>query len=77
MKPSNTTSHMFFYVYVLESLQNGERYIGYSSNLKRRLEEHNKGKTFTTKFMTPFKLIYFDPVYQHLILSLNQSLDFT
>ena len=60
MKPSNTTSHMFFYVYVLESLQNGERYIGYSSNLKRRLEEHNKGKTFTTKFMIPFKLIYFE-----------------
>ncbi len=34
---------MFFWIYVLESIKNGERYIGYTNNLKRRLEEHNKG----------------------------------
>jgi len=58
--PSNTTSSMFFYVYVLESLKDGNRYIGYTVNMKRRIEEHNKGLTFSTKFRLPFKLIYFE-----------------
>lgn len=52
---------MFFhYIYVLESLKDGERYIGYTNNLKRRLEEHNKGLSFSTKYRLPFKLIYFE-----------------
>ncbi len=51
---------MFFYIYVLESLKDGDRYIGYSSNLKRRLEEHKNGKSFSTKFRLPIKLIYFE-----------------
>ena len=51
---------MFFYTYVLESLKDGDRYIGYTNNLKRRIEEHNKGQTFSTSFRLPFKLIYFE-----------------
>jgi putative endonuclease len=51
---------MFFYVYVLESIKNGERYIGYTNNIKRRLEEHKKRQSLSTKFMIPFKLIYFE-----------------
>lgn len=58
--PSNTTSSMFFYAYVLESIKDGNRYIGYTENLKRRIEEHNKGLSFATKFRLPFKLIYFE-----------------
>jgi putative endonuclease len=59
--PSNTTSSVFFhYVYVLESFKDGKRYIGYSNNLKKRLEEHRKGLSFSTKFRLPFKLIYFE-----------------
>ncbi len=51
---------MFFYIYVLESLKDFDRYIGYTNNLKRRLEEHKKGLSFATKFKMPFKLIYFE-----------------
>lgn len=58
--PSNTTSSVFFYIYVLESLKDGERYIGYTNNLKRRIEEHKKGLSFATKFRLPFELIYFE-----------------
>lgn len=58
--PSNTTSSEFFYVYVLESLKDKDRYIGYTNNLKRRLEEHKKGLSFSTKFRLQFKLIYFE-----------------
>src|SRR3989338_4072262 len=58
--PSNTTFSMFFYVYVLESLEDFKRYIGFTTNLRKRLEEHNRGLNFSTKFRTPFKLIYFE-----------------
>ena len=51
---------MFFYVYVLKSLKDHGRYIGYTSNLNRRLEEHKAGKSLATKFRLPFKLIYFE-----------------
>ncbi|MEK7508728.1 MAG: GIY-YIG nuclease family protein [Patescibacteria group bacterium] len=59
--PSNTTPSVFFYyVYVLESLKDKERYVGYTENLKRRLEEHKKGLSFATSFRLPLKLIYFE-----------------
>lgn len=58
--PSNTTSNMFFYVYALESLKDNNRYIGYTSNLRKRLEEHAMGKSFSTKCRRPFVLIYFE-----------------
>ena len=45
--PSNTTSSVFFYIYVLESMKDYKRYIGYSNNLKRRVEEHKKGLNFS------------------------------
>jgi putative endonuclease len=37
---------MFFYAYVLLSQKDNNYYIGYTNNLKRRLEEHNSGKNF-------------------------------
>ena len=58
--PSNTTSRVFFYVYVLESLKDGQRYIGYTHDLKRRRKEHEQGKSFATKFRLPFILIYYE-----------------
>ena len=58
--PSNTTPSVLFYTYVLESGKDGNRYIGYTNNLRRRLEEHKKGLSFATKFRRPFKLVYFE-----------------
>ena len=51
---------MFFYIYVLESFKDHERYIGYTNNLRKRLEEHNSGKNFSTKPRRPLRLIYFE-----------------
>ena len=51
---------MFFYTYVLERAVDHERYVGYTSNLKRRLEEHEKGQSFATKPKLPMKLIYYE-----------------
>ena len=58
--PSNTTFSVFFYVYVLESLKDFKRYVGFTANLKKRIEEHKQGKVFSTKVRLPFKLIYFE-----------------
>ena len=47
-----------YIVYVLRSEKDGKRYIGYTSDLARRLNEHNSGKTISTKNRRPFILIY-------------------
>lgn len=47
-----------FCLYILKSLKDGNLYIGSTSNLKRRLEEHNSGKVFLTKTRIPFELVY-------------------
>ncbi|BCX15014.1 MAG: hypothetical protein KatS3mg088_697 [Patescibacteria group bacterium] len=51
---------MTFWVYILESLKNGRRYIGTSSNPKKRLEQHNLGKTRSTKPYIPYKIIHLE-----------------
>ena len=35
-------------------------YIGFTNNLKKRIEEHNSGKSKSTKSRTPFKLVYYE-----------------
>lgn len=57
---SRTTSRMFFYTYVLESARDGRRYIGWTANLRRRIEEHERGNTVSTKQRKPLKLVYFE-----------------
>jgi putative endonuclease len=49
-----------FYVYLLRSVADGGFYIGYSTDLKRRLSEHKKGASFATKHRGPWKLIYYE-----------------
>ena len=47
-----------FYVYVLRSESDLGFYIGFSTDLKRRLSEHTRGASFATKSRGPWKLIY-------------------
>jgi len=51
---------MFHYVYVLESLQNNDLYIGCSDDLRKRLGEHNKGLNRSTKSKKPWKIIHYE-----------------
>jgi len=48
------------YVYVLQSSKDKKRYVGYTKNLKLRLEKHKKGLVASTKDRRPLKLIYFE-----------------
>jgi len=49
-----------FYVYILQSLKDYRLYTGYTSDLQKRLEEHQAGKVLSTKHRLPIKLIYFE-----------------
>ena len=49
-----------FYVYYLRSKEFPEKtYIGFTSNLKQRLADHNAGKSVYTKDFKPWSLIGF------------------
>jgi len=48
------------YVYVLQSQLDSGLYIGMSSNLRRRFDEHQKGESQSTKGRRPWKLIYYE-----------------
>jgi len=45
-------------VYVLRSKKDGKRYIGSTSNIQRRLAEHNKGLVKSTRNRRPLELVY-------------------
>lgn len=50
----------YYYVYVLQSLKDHNKYTGYTVNLSLRFEAHQKGNVSSTKHRRPFKLIYFE-----------------
>ncbi len=49
-----------FYVYVLQSLKDKKLYIGYSANLKKRIQYHYSGNVRSTKGRRPLKLIFYE-----------------
>lgn len=51
---------MFFYVYILESMKQGNLYIGYTTDLRKRLKEHNRGLNISTKPYIPWQLVYYE-----------------
>jgi putative endonuclease len=49
-----------FYVYILESTIDKNLYIGYTSDLKKRIKEHNQGLNFSTKRYSTWDIIYYE-----------------
>jgi putative endonuclease len=49
-----------YYVYVLRSKRDGNFYVGYTADLLKRMEHHNKGAVESTKNRRPFELIYYE-----------------
>ncbi len=48
------------YTYILKSIPNPDQsYIGYTSNLKQRLEDHNSGKSSHTSKFNPWSLEFY------------------
>ncbi len=49
---------MAYFVYAIKSEVDGRIYVGMSEDVERRLSEHNKGKTRSTKGYRPWIKIY-------------------
>jgi len=47
-----------FYMYILKSEKTDSYYIGSSQDLDNRVEEHNSGKSVSTRGKRPWKLVY-------------------
>ena len=56
----NPAPPKMYYVYILKSQKSNWLYIGCTSNLKRRLEEHNSAKSYSTCKYLPINIIYYE-----------------
>ena len=57
---NNIIFKIMYYIYVLKSKKDDKLYIGFTVNIKKRLQQHNDGKVFSTKGRIPFEIIYFE-----------------
>ncbi|MDX1535779.1 MAG: GIY-YIG nuclease family protein [Candidatus Spechtbacterales bacterium] len=57
MVPLEITMH---YTYILKSKKSGRFYTGYTSDLRKRLEEHAKGRNISTRNRGPYELVYYE-----------------
>ena len=58
MNPERTS--MFYYTYVLQSIKSKLFYTEFTSNLRKRFNQHNNDESTYTKGRGPFKLIYYE-----------------
>ena len=49
-----------YFVYVIQSKKDRAIYVGYTSDLRKRIKMHNLGKVFSTKPRRPFVIIYYE-----------------
>jgi len=49
-----------YFVYILQSKIDNSTYIGYTNNLKVRLNQHDSKQNKSTKSKAPYNLIYFE-----------------
>ncbi|MBT3730011.1 GIY-YIG nuclease family protein [bacterium] len=49
-----------FYTYILKSQKSGRWYTGSTNDLRKRLKQHNEGKSTWTKSKGPWDLIYYE-----------------
>jgi putative endonuclease len=49
-----------FYTYILLSEKDKEFYVGFTNDLKRRLDEHQRGVVGSTAQRRPLKLVYYE-----------------
>ena len=49
-----------YFVYVLQSVKDGNFYIGFTKDVKKRFNDHVGGKNTSTECRLPLKLIYYE-----------------
>ena len=54
-----TAPNRMYYIYILQN-KDKKLYIGFTTNLKSRLQKHNSGSVKSTKPYRPWKLIFYE-----------------
>ena len=49
-----------FYVYILKSKTKNWNYVGYTTDLRKRFSEHQKGLSQATRPYRPFELVFYE-----------------
>ena len=49
-----------FYTYVIKSKRDNRWYTGSTNDLRKRFNDHNRNRVFSTKGRGPFELIYYE-----------------
>lgn len=62
-----------YYVYVLKSQKEQRLYIGFTTNLKNRFEQHNNKLVKSTKYYAPWELIYYEAFKDRSQAKLRES----
>lgn len=62
------------FVYLVQSKKDKTYYIGSTGDLRKRIKEHNQGKTKSIKHKLPVKLIYFE-VYVNKTIARKRELE--
>jgi len=52
-----------YYTYVLQSMEDGRFYTGFTCDLKLRFEQHNAGLVESTRDRRPLRLIYYEACF--------------
>jgi len=47
-----------FFVYILQSLKDQRTYVGFTTDLEKRLKKHNSGRVMSTKNRYPLVLLF-------------------
>lgn len=50
----------YYYVYVIRSLVDGFFYVGFTTDVSQRLQQHNSGGVTATKNRRPLVLVYWE-----------------
>jgi putative endonuclease len=72
--PSGWHPKIMWFVYLIQSTVDKTYYVGYTEFLKKRIREHNQGKTKSIKNKIPYKLIYFE-AYPNKTLARKRELE--
>lgn len=63
-----------WYFYILQSLKDPDYfYRGSTGDLRKRLEEHNRGEMKSTKARTPYRVVYYEAYLTEITARLRES----
>lgn len=51
---------MFYFTYIIQSIQHNDLYVGYTADLKERLKRHNSGLNISTKSHRPWRIVHYE-----------------